>query len=100
MLSGLLSEAKDVSQIPELLKLYNEIRQPRTSFIIRSSKRMENIMHFPDGPLQIERDRLLTEGVCTAGFPVMLAEPVFQEWLWGFDSEETVRKARAKLASE
>lgn len=45
-----------------------------------------------DGPLQAERDRLLVGNKRTAGFPFMLEDPTFQQWLWSYDSRDEVRK--------
>ena len=87
-----LSSAESADQIPGILRLYTSIRKPRTSHIIKSSKRMEEIFHMPEGSLQEERDRLLIKNERTAGFPVMLADPVFQAWLWDYDGRTVVAK--------
>lgn len=92
VLAGLVETATEENQIPELLRRYNAMREPRTSHIIKSSKRQGEIFYMPDGPLQVERDRLMVENERAAGFPFMLADPVLQEWLWSYDARVKVTK--------
>ena len=54
VLATLLRNATRQDQLPALLRLYNTIGQPRTSLVIPASKRMENIMHYLDKPLQAD----------------------------------------------
>ena len=85
VLSYLLSSATHPSQIPELLYLNNSLRQPRVRRIIEASKRAGEMWMLPDGPLQVERDRVFLEKK-GEGYPNMLEDPEFQEWLWGVDA--------------
>lgn len=48
---------------------------------------MHDIWQLLDGPEQEERDRRLLEDEPGEGFPNLLADPVFQRWLWGFDAK-------------
>ena len=43
-----------------------------------------------DGPRQQERDRQLLEEAPFEGYPNRWADPVFQPWLFGYDSEKEV----------
>ncbi len=46
-----------------------------------------------DGERQQERDRQLTEHEPFEGYPNRWADPVFQEWLFGYDAFTEVDKA-------
>ena len=94
VLARLVGTATLSHEIPKLLRRYQALRKPRTTHIIKSSKRMEEIYNMRDGPLQAERDRLMTEDKRAAGFPFMLADPTFQEWLWGYDARADVKRRR------
>lgn len=47
----------------------------------------------PDGPRQQERDRQMLEEEPFEGFPNRWADPVFQQFLFGYDAKEEVEKA-------
>lgn len=46
-----------------------------------------------DGTRQQERDRQLTEQEPFEGYPNRWADPVFQEWLFGYDAFAEVERA-------
>lgn len=54
---------------------------------------MRDIFHMTDGERQHERDRQLTEEEAFEGYPNRWADPVFQEWLFGYDAISEVDKA-------
>ena len=76
-----------------MLHLYAAIRQPRTSHVIRASRKMGDTYEMPNGPLQVERDRQYGEDVPSVGYPNMLRDPFFQLWLWGFDARKDAEDA-------
>lgn len=92
VLAHLLTRATSPSQILSILRLYNASRRDRTTKVIQASKKMGNIWHMANGPLQEERDRVLLNEVPTAGFPSMLNDPFFQPWLWGYDAKEDAER--------
>lgn len=95
VLSHLLTEARTASDIPHLLRVYDSVRRPRTTLVIRASKRTGEVWQLPDGSLQVDRDRQFLEDVPPGvGYPNMLDDPVFQQWLFGFDAGESVRMER------
>ena len=53
-----------------------------------------------DGPRQRERDRQLMEFDRNPyeGYPNKWKDPVFQEWLWGYDVESEVASAWKRYA--
>ncbi len=54
-----------------------------------------------DGPKQEERDRQLIEynSEPYEGYPNKWRDPVFQEWLWGYDVQDVVDEAWEKYLS-
>ncbi|KAL8787320.1 MAG: hypothetical protein Q9195_007815 [Heterodermia aff. obscurata] len=78
VLSRLLAHATSPEEVPPLLRLYNDLRRDRVQHVIRASRKMGDIWHMANGPLQEERDRVLREEEPTAGWPNMLADPFFQ----------------------
>jgi len=93
LLSYLLARAENAAQIPDLLRLYDYVRRPRTHHVMRASKRTSEIWQLPDGPLQVDRDRQFVEDVPpSVGYPNMLDDPIFQEWLFRFDAAECVQQ--------
>ena len=62
---------------------------------MKQSSHYQQIFHIHDGPRQEERDRQLVEYDAEPyeGYPNKWRDPVFQEWLWGYDVEVVVDKA-------
>ena len=52
-----------------------------------------------DGDRQRERDRQLTQHEPFEGYPNRWADPVFQEWLFGYDAEWEVELAWERYQS-
>jgi salicylate hydroxylase len=101
ILSHLLAKAQHPTQIPGLLRLYNSARRPRTNHVMRGSKRTSEIWQLPDGPLQVDRDRQFAEDLPpSVGYPNMLDDPVFQEWLFGFDAKECAEREWDRYVQE
>lgn len=86
-LVSLLRHARDNGDIGGCLKVYEGLRKHRAAHIIRASLKNGRLWQLPNGPLQKERDReLLQSETPTAGFPNLLADPYFQNWLWGVEA--------------
>ena len=89
VLCNLLAKAEKATQIPDLLRLYDIARQPRTAQVISASRKTASLWQMPDGPLQVERDRQFREDIPpSAGYPNPVEDPFFQEWLFGFNARE------------
>ena len=97
VLGHLFSKLEHKHEIPDLLRLYESIRKPRTTRIVECSTAMQEIFNLPDGTRQRERDRQLTEEQPCEGYPNRWADPVFQRWLLGYDTEIEVEKAWEKF---
>jgi len=78
VLANRLGEA-DAASVPEVLKAYERGRAGRATTIQQASRDQGAANHFPDGPEQQERDRIMAE---QAGNSVLEFS-----WLWGGDPE-------------
>ena len=63
VLGSLFSHLSHDSQIPILLKAYENLRLERTAKTQASSRRNQRIFHLPDGPDQQARDILMSEAM-------------------------------------
>lgn len=50
------------------------------------SKEMRDVNGMVDGPTQQERDRQLLHHAPFSGYPNPWADPVLQEWMFGYDA--------------
>jgi salicylate hydroxylase len=96
-LGRLLSMTTARSQLPDVLTIYESLRKARTTRVVKQSSHYQQIFHMHDGPRQVERDRQLVEfnEEPFEGYPNKWRDPVFQEWLWGYDADVEVGEAWA-----
>ena len=101
VLSSLLGKVTEEAQLPDVLTLYEAIRKPRTTRVVKGSSHYRQIFHMRDGERQVERDRQLVEyqRMPFEGYPNKWRDPVFQEWLWGYDVPAEVDKAWERYLS-
>ncbi|KAI1169891.1 FAD binding domain-containing protein [Nemania sp. FL0916] len=92
-LAQLLGKAKNQDQVREGLGIYQRLRKERTGHVIRATLKTGELWQMADGPLKEERDRQFLHETPTVGYPNPLADPFFQEWLWGFDATKTANEA-------
>ena len=93
VLGALFERLSSRSQLPDLLTIYEALRKSRTTRVVKGSTALRDIFHMLDGEQQSERDRQLLEEEPFEGFPNPWADPVFQEWLFGYDFEKEVEGA-------
>ncbi|KAL6714819.1 hypothetical protein ACLMJK_007079 [Lecanora helva] len=93
VLGALMSRIEDRSQISDIITIYERLRKDRTTRVVKGSTALRDIFHMVDGERQQERDRQLTEQEPFEGYPNPWADPVFQEWLFGYDAFAEVDKA-------
>jgi len=94
VLGGLLGKICSKNDVPRVLALYEELRRPRTSAVVLGSRKQRDIFHLHDGPEQEERDRvLLGQHPPQSGYPNQWADPVMQEFLFGYDGDVEVERA-------
>ncbi|KAI3317805.1 FAD binding domain-containing protein [Xylariaceae sp. AK1471] len=92
-LAHLMGKAQNPQQIRDTLGIYQSLRKERTGHVIRATLKTGELWQMPDGPLKDERDRQFLHETPTVGYPNPLADPFFQEWLWGFDATKTANAA-------
>ena len=93
MLGALFERIESRSQIADVITIYERLRKARTTRIVKGSTALRDIFHMVDGMRQQERDRQLLEEEPFEGYPNRWADPVFQEWLFGYDAFAEVDKA-------
>ena len=93
VLGALLDRIEKPSQISDIVTIYEKLRKDRTTRVVKGSTALRDIFHMVDGPRQQERDRQLTEQKPFEGYPNPWADPVFQEYLFGYDAFAEVDKA-------
>jgi salicylate hydroxylase len=88
-----MGKAQNTQQIRDSLGIYQSLRKERTGHVIRATLKTGEVWQMLDGPLKDERDRQFLHEIPTVGYPNPLADPFFQEWLWGFDATKTANAA-------
>lgn len=95
-LAECLERAQTTSDIPQVLKAYQEIREPRCKLVQTWSSTQGDRTHIPDGPVQEQRDKLFKEhnawvprppwdGVHVDELPT-IESPTWTSWLQGHDA--------------
>lgn len=93
VLGGLLSKIRSKKDVPRVLALYEQMRRPRTSAVVLASTKQRSIFHMHDGPEQQNRDRIMsTQYPPQPGHPNQWADPVMQEFLFGYDADDEVER--------
>ena len=100
VLGGLLARLQRRDQLPDVLALYQALRKPRTERVVRASSRQQHFFHAPDGPLQLERDRVLLADGAAPGFPNPWRDAEFRDWLFGYDAFVEADRAWVRYARE
>jgi len=101
VLGGLLAKIRSRNDVPRVLALYEQLRRPRTSAVVLGSTKQRHIFHMHDGPEQEERDRImLNQHPPEPGHPNQWADPVMQEFLFGYDADVEVDKAWNSLMTQ
>ena len=96
VLSTFFAKLTHISQIPDLLVIYDHLRRPRAMKIKQRSREMGLAHAYPDGIMQQERDRQLTQHKPFEGYPAAWADPVLQKYMWGHDILGEAEEAWAK----
>ncbi|KAH7089413.1 hypothetical protein FB567DRAFT_590232 [Paraphoma chrysanthemicola] len=93
-LGVLLSTAKGRQDLPEILKLYEQLRKPRSSALQQRSMIQRDINHLPNGFEQQIRDDLLKRQLDEPlpGYPFYWLDPTQQSIVYGYDVYEELGK--------
>ena len=92
-LGELFARIQDKKQLEDVLRMYESIRKPRTTCVVRRSDLRRNIYQLPDGHAQEQRDRQLMQETPFDGYPTCIDDPQFQSWLLSYDIKLEVEKA-------
>lgn len=68
------------------LQKYQELRQPRVSYLQKAGRRLQYEYHHPDGPLQQARDEAMLKD--DTQNPIFWGDEERRTWLFGFDAEQ------------
>lgn len=95
-LAECVSRAKSCNDLPQLLRVCEEIRRPRVELIKRAAAMLGKVWQMPDGPGQEQRDERMratpiysTEG--WDGNPINTVpsgpqDPLYQPWVMSHDA--------------
>lgn len=97
-LAECLDRVHETSQIPELMRQFQDIRLDRCYMILDGARNNGNVWHLADGPAQIERDKKMAMGpqpqeqteAASGGNPNKWSDPKFQPWMFGYDARSEV----------
>ncbi|KAI4244547.1 MAG: hypothetical protein LQ352_006787 [Teloschistes flavicans] len=93
VLGKLFELVEQPAQLPDVLGVYERLRKPRTTTIVKRSTAIQDVFHLADGPVQQARDRqMLYEKPCE-GHPNPFADPALQSYLYDYDAFEEADKA-------
>ena len=93
VLGKLFGKIENKTQIPQIVEIYEKIRKPRTTAMIKGSMDMCDVFNLPDGNQQKERDRKMTDPKSSMRNPNRWADPPFQRFLFDYDAGSEVDKA-------
>ncbi|WLF78308.1 hypothetical protein PVL30_002042 [Lodderomyces elongisporus] len=97
VLGGLFSHIESRDQIHQILEMTESLRKWRSSQVVRGSAHCRTIYHLEDGEKQQIRDSKLKGKKPELGCPNRFADPVFQDFLWGYDAFEEIERAWAEF---
>lgn len=90
VLGAIFSQSVGHGQIPDALRVFEEVRKPRASEVRRRTLDQKALFALPDGPDQMERDAKLRGG----------SEAELFNWLWDYDAEASGREAWERFIGE
>jgi salicylate hydroxylase len=86
-------------QIPQALKVFEEVRVERSYMMQEASLLNGELWGFEDGPIQEARDAAMrpeVEGKHFLASPNQWSDPVTQWWAYGYNAEDEVTRAWQK----
>ncbi|KAL1863066.1 hypothetical protein VTK73DRAFT_6491 [Phialemonium thermophilum] len=99
VLGLLLGHMQSKDQLPQALRMYEQLRKARGDAIVRETFKQRRDFHMPDGPEQEARDRLFLSQLgkeLKGPFPSRWTCPEVQPWLYGYDARREVEEAVRK----
>ncbi|KAJ8107045.1 hypothetical protein OPT61_g9135 [Boeremia exigua] len=83
VLGGIFSQSVQLDQIPDALRVFEEVRKPRASAVRHRTLDQKAMFGMADGPDRVRRDANLRAG----------ADHELFKWLWEHDATESGREA-------
>ena len=94
VLGVLMGRCEKRHEVSHMTRLFERMRKERGEKIVERSRRLrDSVHHLPDGLAQRARDKLLLEDRQREGSINPWKDPVFAEWLFGYDVEREVEAA-------
>lgn len=102
VLGVLFHHIETPDQIPDLLRIYECVRKTRTTEIAKKTRCHRTTLHMADSPDQIQRDIELLEYQDNPfeGFQNPWRDPIFQRWLFGWDSKVEAEDAWSRYKAD
>ncbi|KAL8286628.1 hypothetical protein RQP46_004156 [Phenoliferia psychrophenolica] len=95
VLTALFSNLRTKSQIPQALKIYQDVRKDRADRAVASATSLKSVLHLPDGPEQVKRDQAMREVANGGPNPDLWGNAQWQEEVFSCDIFE-IALIRAK----
>jgi salicylate hydroxylase len=95
-LAELFDKIDTPDQIPDVLKIFQDLRQERCLKIARRAREYGQVLVYENGPYQQERDRQLKEHETFDGFPNPFLDVRLQDWLHGYNIAKAASEAWEK----
>ena len=89
VLGAIFSQSVGRDQIPDALRVFEEVRKPRASNVRHRTLEQKAMFSLADGPAQEERDAKLRAG----------ADYELFRWLWSYDAAKSGREAWKRFQS-
>ncbi|KAF2675308.1 FAD binding domain-containing protein [Microthyrium microscopicum] len=89
VLGRLLGHVKVAADIPNAIKLYEDLRKERSRSIALETFKQREAFHMPDGEEQQQRDAIFAAALESGPVPSFSSRwtcPTFQPWLYGYDA--------------
>ncbi|RVX74753.1 hypothetical protein B0A52_01030 [Exophiala mesophila] len=102
VLGGILSKVQSKSELSSALKIYQDLRKPRSWAMVKGSLKQRYWNHLPDGPEQEDRDKLLQEQFDEPqpGYPFYWLDPSLQSTVYSYDADEEVKAAWGRYSQK
>ncbi|KAK4508339.1 hypothetical protein PRZ48_002077 [Zasmidium cellare] len=88
----LAAALREGSSIPEALKIYESQRKPRTTYIARNTRVLQDWLHVYDGPARDARDKMMQFD--NERNPIFWGCSARKDWLFGHDASQVHQDVR------
>lgn len=84
--AALAASLRECKSIPEALKTYEAQRKPRTTYVARNTRVLQDWLHVYDGPVRDERDEMMKSD--NGQNPIFWGCSTRKDWLFGHDASQ------------